>query len=65
MISWHLQTIFFEIYLRNNYVIIRSHPQMSLEVDSVTRVQILDETVCFSHNANSLGKGMHPTSGYG
>ena len=29
----------------------------------VTRVQILDQTVCISHRANTLGKGMHLTMG--
>ena len=27
----------------------------------VTRSQILDEAVCISHDANTLGKGMHLT----
>ena len=26
-----------------------------------TRVQILGEAICISYNANTLGKGMHPT----
>ena len=30
-----------------------------LEMDLAIRVQILDDTVYISHNANSLGKGMH------
>ena len=30
-------------------------------MDKVTQVQILDETVCISHNANTLGEGMNPT----
>ena len=25
-----------------------------------TRVQIMDETDCFSHSTNTLGKGMNP-----
>ena len=29
-------------------------------MDMVIRVQILDETVCMSHNANTLGKSMTP-----
>ena len=32
-----------------------------IEVDTVIRVQILDEDVCLSHSANTLGKGMNPT----
>ena len=32
----------------------------SQEMDSVTRVQILDETDCISHSTNTLGKGMNP-----
>ena len=30
------------------------------EMDTVTRVQILDETDCISHCTNNLGKGMNP-----
>ena len=30
-------------------------------MDTVTQVQILDEIVCISHSANTLGKGMPPT----
>ena len=33
----------------------------SLEMDTVTRVQILDEAVCISHSTNTIGKGMYPT----
>ena len=29
-------------------------------MDTVTRVQILDETECISHSTNILGKGMNP-----
>ena len=29
-------------------------------MDSATQVQILDETDCISHSANTLGKGMNP-----
>ena len=29
-------------------------------MDTVTRVQILDETDCISHSTNTLGKGMNP-----
>ena len=32
----------------------------SLEMDTVTQVQILDETDCISHSTNTLGKGMNP-----
>ena len=28
--------------------------------DSITRVQILNEVVCFSHHTNTLGKDMNP-----
>ena len=31
-------------------------------MDTVTRVQILDETVCISYSTNILGKSMHPTN---
>ena len=30
-------------------------------MDTATWVQNLDETVCISHHANTLGKGMNPT----
>ena len=30
-------------------------------MDTVTRVQTLNDTVCISHRANTLVKGMHPT----
>ena len=29
-------------------------------MDTVTPVQILDETDCISHSTNTLGKGMNP-----
>ena len=29
-------------------------------MDTVTRVQILDETDCISHSTNTFGKGMNP-----
>ena len=29
-------------------------------MNTVTRVQILDETHCISHTTNNLGKGMNP-----
>ena len=32
-----------------------------MKMDSVTRVQILNETECISHNVNTLGKGMNAT----
>ena len=32
----------------------------SYEMDTVTRVQILDETDCISHSTNTLGKSMNP-----
>ena len=31
-----------------------------VEMDTVTRVQILDEAYCISHSTNTLGKGMNP-----
>ena len=33
---------------------------MVTEMDTVARVQILDETCCISHSTNTLGKGMNP-----
>ena len=32
-----------------------------LEMDTATRVQILDETDCISHYTETLGKGMYPS----
>ena len=32
----------------------------SKEMDTATRVQILDETDCISHSTDTLGKGMNP-----
>ena len=32
----------------------------SKEMDTATRVQILDETDCLSHSTNTLEKGMNP-----
>ena len=32
----------------------------SQDIDSATRVQILDDTDCISHSTNTLGKGMNP-----
>ena len=34
---------------------------MVTEVDTVIRVQILDETLSISHSANSIRKSMNPT----
>ena len=31
-----------------------------VEMDTATRVQILDETDCISHSTNTLGEGMNP-----
>ena len=33
-----------------------------VEMNTATRVQILDETDCISHSTNTLGKGMNPIS---
>ena len=30
-------------------------------MDTVTRVRILDKTICMSYSVNTIGKGMHPT----
>ena len=30
-------------------------------MDTATRDQILDESFCISHSANTFGKGMNPT----
>ena len=31
-----------------------------MEMDTATRIQILDETCCISHSTNAFGKGMNP-----
>ena len=31
-----------------------------VDVDTATRVQILDENDCISYSTNNLGKGMNP-----
>ena len=33
---------------------------IDVEMDTATRIQILDETDCISHSTNILGKGMNP-----
>ena len=33
----------------------------SLEMDTATQVQTLNKTVCISHSAYTVGKGMNPT----
>ena len=33
----------------------------SLEMESLTQAQILDETLCVSLHTNTLGKGMNPS----
>ena len=33
---------------------------MPVEMDTATRVQILDETDCISYSTNTLGKGGNP-----
>ena len=33
-----------------------------LEMDTATRVQILDEADCISYTSNTIGKGMNPIS---
>ena len=39
---------------------VRKSTHNFLEMDTATRVQILDETDCISHSTNTLGKGMNP-----
>ena len=36
------------------------HRKTASDMDTATRVQILDLTDCISHSTNSLGKGMNP-----
>ena len=38
-----------------------AHCVMVTKMDTAIRVQILDETVCISHSANTHGKGMNTT----
>ena len=37
------------------------HSRGKMIIDQVVQVQILDEAVCISHNANYLEKGIHST----
>ena len=39
---------------------VSSHPVMVMEMDTATRVQILDLTDCISHSTNTLGEGINP-----
>ena len=39
----------------------RSNILPSKKMDTVTRVQILDETFCILRNINTIGKGVNPT----
>ena len=34
--------------------------EFHFEMDTATRVQILDQANCISHSTNTLGKGMDP-----
>ena len=47
------QNIYFFIYQRRRN-------ENGKEMDTATRVQILDQTDCISHSTNTLGKGMNP-----
>ena len=42
------------------YTVIWVPVVQSLEMDTKTWFQILDETDCISHSTNTLGKGMNP-----
>ena len=52
----------FEIILviSDGKIMIESRRCPSLEMNTATRVQILDEIDCISHSTNTLGKGMNP-----
>ena len=52
MVSTHIITIIISRGARGVMVIVA-------DMDTVTRVQNLDETDCISHNTNNLGKGMN------
>ena len=52
--NYHRKSIYLSIYLS-------MYPWLSsLQMDTVTRVQILDEIDCILHSTNTLGKGMNP-----
>ena len=42
-----------------NLISIEAYWLSPLEMDTATRVQILDEADCISHSTNTLGKGMN------
>ena len=52
--------IFIEFVLAKNKKVPVVQLLLSQEMNTVTRVQILDETHCISHSTSTLGKGMNP-----
>ena len=44
----------FFFWVHNNYSMVEAQA-----MDTATQVQILNEAVCISHNASTLGKAMH------
>ena len=50
------------IYIGSNISLTESNVNIYIgkEMNTATRVQILDETDCISHSTNTLGKGMNP-----
>ena len=50
----------FQVVTINNWIR-RGVMIKSYEMDSVTRAQILDETICILHSPHTLGKVMDPT----
>ena len=64
-ISWTVYFLYFDqlhFYLSHNKCLDVPVVDwlLSQEMDTATRVQILDETDCISHSTNTLGKGMNP-----
>ena len=54
-------TYYICMYTINIYIYIYSTRgvMVLLDINTVTRDQMLDESVCISHSANALGKGMN------
>ena len=52
----HIRTHYSKTFRRCSWF--NGYPRKKM--DTATRVQILDETDCISHDTNTLGKGMNP-----
>ena len=63
MIAWlEFELAYYDVAVQyvSHYATENQIKQSQKEMDTATRVQILDETDCISHSTNTLGKGMNP-----